>query len=1031
MHAEAKHRTITLKWDAVEHPAVTGYEVLRRVPKSEDYYRVVQRTGSRLSTAVVEASYVDPRPTEYRYKVRAVVGASYVDRRPTDSRYGVRAVTPLWKGEESESISVTTVAAPIAHTNLPEVPKNLTARATHNYVSLEWDPVADPMVTSYRIFRKEIGVDKQYQVHELWNWFDLDSDQYRPEYTTVDGTVWEDVYEVKPNTEYEYRVAAVNLNGESEMSETVRMITESVDASERHTPVTPFNLQAEQTKQGVQLSWQVSNDPTITGFEIVQLWVDFDYVSHVVHVVDGAANSFAVSDLRAGEYYSFEIMAENDIGLGHKSQRVRVQAPEVNAVIESVKLSLGIGSIEPNEFYLDLNDLNDAAWEYHVTRNEYSYDGFATNKVSWENGWQGRDDESISPSTLYWYEFRATNGDLESEPLYAIVVTPDNPRPDPPAEVSVGTDHDAVNFEWNPSDDPSITHYHFRRFSSFDGRQLDEFVVEAPANTYSDRDVRPDADYGYTISAVNSAGHSRRVGNLSARTAVTPGRPPAPTNLGLYRGYSTNTLHWEEVTGHDVTEYQVVRRTVSADGNSTEKTFSVDGDTTRWVDENKRDPDSDFSIGDHVYTVLSINPNGAGERSPWTTWDSYYYPKVPQPRFVSADATYDRVFLRWELDCDRTFLPEELDTGEIVYDKDGPKISGFEIRRTRTEPAEDRRFLIDTVPCDKQEYVDRFRIEPDAAYRYDIIATIGVGSGHSRRAEMEVRTGIPGPLPGRPGEYKILETPEEIYFGLAEPFDVPVSGYRIQRTLNEPEGTTFTETFYLDGDPDYWRDLTALPGKTYFYTLAAFNSSGIGETRGLGLVTVPEPLDPIPEQDVVKSVPSNGNVVVRWSAPKDIDVLYYKILRKFGNTDGSVDWKAIAFDPDSTMWIDQPVDEAGYGYYVWAVDRSGKIWRPPSLEIFAGPAPPPKPRNLRLASTHNSVTLTWDEQDSEWISGYEIFRSNPPYERGSFETGSKANTYEDTGLKPSNRYAFKIRAITPMGLSKWSEWQFVYTLPEP
>ena len=169
VRTDAKYQTLTLKWDAVAHPAVAGYEVLRRVPKSEDYYRVVQRTGSRLSTAIVEASYVDRRPTEYQYKVRAFVGASYVDQRPTDSRHGLRAVTPLWKGEESESISVTTVAAPIAHTDLPQVPKNLTARATHNYVSLEWDPVADPMVTSYRIFRKEIGVDEQYQVHELWN----------------------------------------------------------------------------------------------------------------------------------------------------------------------------------------------------------------------------------------------------------------------------------------------------------------------------------------------------------------------------------------------------------------------------------------------------------------------------------------------------------------------------------------------------------------------------------------------------------------------------------------------------------------------------------------------------------------------------------------------------------------------------------------------------------------------------------------------------------------------------------------------
>ena len=836
---------------------------------------------------------------------------------------------------------------------------------------------------------------------------------------------------MKPDTEYEYRVAAVNLNGESEMSEMVRVITEAVDAGERQSPVTPFNLQAERTEHGVQLSWEVPDDPTITGFEIKQLWVDWDYVSGVVHLVDGTENSFVVPDLRAGEYYSFEIRAENDIGLGHKSQRVRVQAPEVNAVIESVKLSLRLGSVEPDKFYLNLSQFNEGPWEYQVTRNEYTYDGFATTIMSWENGWQGRDDESISPSTLYLNEFRATNGDLESEPLYAIVVTPDNPRPDPPAEVSVGTDHDAVNFEWNPSDDPSITHYHFRRFSSYDGRQVDEFAIDAPANSYVDTDVRADADYWYSISAVNPAGHSRRVDNLFARTQLEPGKPPAPTNLGLYTDYSTATLHWEAVTDYNVIEYVVVRRTVSGDGETTEKTFSVHGDTTRWVDENIRDPDADFSIGDHAYGVLSINLNGAGERPPWTTADSYYYPKVPQPRFVSADATYDRVFLRWELSCESTFLPEELDTGETVVDKDGPKISGFEIRRARLEGIEERRFLVDSVPCGKNEYVDEYRIEPDVAYRYGISAKIGDRSSYYGPAELEVRTGIPGPLPGPTGEYKILEGPVEIYIGLADLFEVPVKGYRFHRTLIEPDGTTFTETFHSDGDPGYWRDLTALPGNTYLYTLAAFNASGIGEPRGLGSVTVPEPFDPIPEQDVVQVVPTNGNIVVRWSPPEDFDVLYYKILRKFENIDGSVEWKAVAFDPDATIWVAKPVAEAGYGYYVWAVDGSGKVRRPSSLEIFAGPAPPPKPKNLHLASTHNTVTLTWDEQDSEWITGYEIYGSNPPYQWGTLETVSTSNTYVHTDLKPSNNYSYKIRAITPVGPSRWSDVKWTHTLAEP
>ena len=654
VRAEATYRIITVKWDPVEHSTISGYDILRRIAKSDYLYRVVKRTGSRLTTAVVE-SHIDQPLMEYEYKVRAV--------------------TPLWKGRDSEPITVTTDAAPSAHSELPPVPINLTARATHNYVFLQWDPVADPMVMSYRVFRKEIGVDEQYQVHETWNWFDVDSEHYELDFTEVEGTVWNDVFEVKPETMYEYRIAAVNQNGDSEMSETVHITTEAVNTSKRQSPVTPFNLEGEQTEHGVKLSWAAPDDPTITEFEIEQVHADLDLVTRFNHEVAGQITSFVVPDLQADEYYSFQVRALNEVGFGHQSQRVRIQAPEVAPELQPLRPHLAFTVRKPESAYLNLRNLyHEDMWRYRVTRKEYTIDGFTTEESTWESDQteQGHRVEDFPPSTLYFYEFKATNGDFESNSLYAIGITPNVRKPDRPANVFAGADHNEVNLEWSPTDDTSITHYHFKRFSSHDGRQMDEFVIEAPDNSYSDTDVRADADYWYSTSAVNSAGHSARTHNIFARTQVEPGRPPKPTNLRLYTDYSTVTLQWNPVQEHGVTEYLVIRRTILEDGNSTEKTFSVRGDKTRWVDENVRDPYGGFSTGYHSYALITINLNGAGQKSPWTTVDSYYRPKVPQPRFVSADATFDRVFLRWELPCDSTFQPEDSESDNARDVQAGP-----------------------------------------------------------------------------------------------------------------------------------------------------------------------------------------------------------------------------------------------------------------------------------------------------------------------------------------------------------------------
>ena len=695
---------------------------------------------------------------------------------------------------------------------------------------------------------------------------------------------------------------------------------------------------------------------------------------------------------------------------------------------------------DAEQIYFSLGNLyREPPWRYQITRKEYSLSGFTTKVDYWENDRQGYRDEGVSKSTLYWYQFKAIDGEVESEPLNVIVATAEDPRPAELTNVTTTADHKSVTITWDDPGDPSITHYYIKRTLGAEGYREDEIVVAGPIDRYVDTDVRADVGYGYEISAVNSAGQGRRTYNINARTSVTPGLPPAPEYVRATTTGGSITLTWRPVADPTLRGYIVVRVMAGRDGSREETLISVGPDATTWMDTAVKRSHNGRSPVDYFYSVKSVNENGVGEAS-WRVSETYRSrPKVPAPRIVSADATYETVFLKWDLPCDRTHYfddPEESRPENANADAPTrPTISGFKIWRTRTEAIEERTLLLEEVPCGKNEYADSYHIEPDVAYRYQINAVIGEYESYSLDAQAEVRTGIPGPLPRRTGEFKIIEHPVEVYIGLAENWDVPITGYRIHRTHTEPDGSEFTEAFYVEGDPGFWRDHTALPGKTYFYTLAAIGTAGIGEPRGLGLVTVPLLWDDEPEPAVVSGVPENGNIVVRWSLLEDWKVLNYKILRRQEQPDGSFEWMALAVDGDTTTWVDKPVTEAGYGYYVWAIDLSSRIRRLDPLEVFAGPPPPPRPEKLMLSANHNSVTLTWDEQESEWITGYEVIQTDASYHPVgpsiTFETGSTSNEYVDKDLKPSNPYFYYVRALSPMGPGEWSEPQSIETTAAP
>ena len=99
--------------------------------------------------------------------------------------------------------------------------------------------------------------------------------------------------------------------------------------------------------------------------------------------------------------------------------------------------------------------------------------------------------------------------------------------------------------------------------------------------------------------------------------------------------------------------------------------------------------------------------------------------------------------------------------------------------------------------------------------------------------------------------------------------------------------------------------------------------------------------------------------------------------------------------------------------------------------------PPSKPRGLEATSTHDLVTLTWNDPDDDSITGYVILRRVRVNDQGGdfsvlvANTGSAATTYTDATVAASTTYTYRIKAINEHGASERSRWVHIDTPAAP
>ena len=101
-----------------------------------------------------------------------------------------------------------------------------------------------------------------------------------------------------------------------------------------------------------------------------------------------------------------------------------------------------------------------------------------------------------------------------------------------------------------------------------------------------------------------------------------------------------------------------------------------------------------------------------------------------------------------------------------------------------------------------------------------------------------------------------------------------------------------------------------------------------------------------------------------------------------------------------------------------------------------GGNPPAKPTNLQASAEHDEVVLTWTASSDQTVTHYAILRRNRDTDAtGVFHViesnAGPGTSYTDASVSASNRYNYRVKSVSPTGVSQWSGYTQAETPAAP
>ena len=296
-----------------------------------------------------------------------------------------------------------------------------------------------------------------------------------------------------------------------------------------------------------------------------------------------------------------------------------------------------------------------------------------------------------------------------------------------------------------------------------------------------------------------------------------------------------------------------------------------------------------------------------------------------------------------------------------------------------------------------------------------------------------------------------------------DPGDSSITGYRVLRRSRDGDeygdGEGAAEFIAVVDDTgssaNTYTDYSVTPRTRYVYRVKAINSVGTsGQSSYLNVETADGPTPPAAPIGLAATSIARDSVTLIWDDPGDSSITGYQVLRRSRDGDeyrdgqGTAEFAIIVEDTGSlaTTYTDTSVTaRTRYVYRVKAINSVGTSGQSGYLNVETPEAPipgvvetptptvPEAPTGLAVSTTtHDSVTLTWDDPGDSSITGYQVLRrsrDDDEYGDGlgaaeftaiADDTGTSALTYTDTSVTARTRYVYRVKARNPQGLGESS-----------
>ena len=134
-------------------------------------------------------------------------------------------------------------------------------------------------------------------------------------------------------------------------------------------------------------------------------------------------------------------------------------------------------------------------------------------------------------------------------------------------------------------------------------------------------------------------------------------------------------------------------------------------------------------------------------------------------------------------------------------------------------------------------------------------------------------------------------------------------------------------------------------------------------------------------------------------------------------------FQRLATLPLLILFIGLAVLAAGLLVIPWVVQAQAQEVTPTAAAT--GSNPPAKPTSLQGSAAHDAVTLTWTASTDQAVTHYAILRRNRDSDAvGVFqviENNAGADTrYTDSTVSASSKYNYRVKSVSPTGVSQWS-----------